>query len=455
MDEVLQVGGYQAMVVRKEAEEELATGTVVTPEDYPTPILRGDMRSLWEGTDHETMIAGPSETGKTFGVLHYLNMLMWKYPGAQAALLRKTYQSMHGSVLQTFRRILGKDTMVHAYGGERPEWFDYPNGSRVHVGGMDNPDKVLSSERDIIIFNQAEEATLGDWETLTTRCTGRSSVMPYPRIIGDANPGPSTHWILSRPTVKMLYSHHEDNPTLFDDKGVITEQGKRTIQILDALTGTRYQRLRLGKWVGAEGVVYADWSRELHLIDPFEIPSQWARYRVIDFGYTNPFVCLWLAEDLDGRLYLYREFYMSQRLVEDWAIDILEQSRGETYQFTVADHDAEGRATLESRGIYTQPAKKDVSEGIQAVQARLRKAGDGKPRLFVFRDCRVNAPDQVLADKHKPLSTAEEFDGYVWAKVQHSDRVKEEPRKEDDHGMDAIRYICYELDRGSSQGVFF
>jgi phage terminase large subunit len=220
---------------------------------------------LWDNTEHECVIAGPSETGKTYAALHKLHNLMLTHKGSQAAIVRKTYQSMHGSVLQTYRRILGKDTNVHSFGGEKPEWFDYPNGSRVFVGGMDNPQKVLSSERDFIFVNQAEELDLGDWETLTTRCTGRGGVAPFAQIFGDCNPGPSTHWILNRPSLRVLYSHHEDNPTLFDDSGQITEQGERTMQVLDALTGVRYKRLRLGLWVGAEGMVYEEWNREDHV----------------------------------------------------------------------------------------------------------------------------------------------------------------------------------------------
>lgn len=429
-----------------------------TKPKYPTPILRGAAQSLWTSQDHEAMIAGPSETGKTWAACHIQNYRAWKYPGMQGAIVRKTYASMHGSVLQTFRRILAECAkaglpMPHAFGGEKPDWFDYPNGSRIFVGGMDNPDRVLSSERDSIYFNQAEEGSLDDWETLSTRTTGRGSTseMGYSQLFGDCNPGPSTHWILSRDSLRLLHSRHEDNPTLYSDTGELTDQGKRTMAVLDTLTGTRYQRLRLGKWVGAEGLIYQEYDRDKHLIDPFPIPEDWPRFRTIDFGYTNPFVALWAAQDPDGRLYIYREYYMTQRLVEDWALDIVRASEGERYRFTVADHDAEGRGTLERRGISTLPARKDVSEGIQAVQARLRKQGDGKPRLFIFRDCRLNSPDPLLVDKHKPTSTAEEFDGYVWARVQHSDSSKEVPRKEDDHGMDALRYLCYELAGGSQR----
>lgn len=426
--------------------------------EYPTPTLRGDARALWNSEAQEVVISGPSECSKTWTSLHLLNSRAWAHDGFQGAIVRKVRADMDGTVLQTFRRILAQvGKPVQAYGGQSPDWYDYPNGSRIYVGGIDKPGKVLSSERDCIYFNQAEEATLDDWETLTTRVTGRGSVAPFTQIIGDCNPGPSTHWILAREGLQLLHARHEDNPTLYTDDGQITEQGKRTLAVLDSLTGTRYQRLRLGRWVGAEGMVYEDWDRSVHLIDPFEIPAGWPRYRVIDFGFTNPFVCQWWAADGDGRLYLYREFYQSQRLVEDWAAGIKAASEGETYQYTIADHDAEGRETLNTRGVSTDLANKDVSDGIQKVQVRLRAAGDGKPRLYLFRDCLAHSPDPLLVDKHRPTCTADEFDGYIWAKPARTtdgEKTKEEPRKQDDHGMDALRYLCNELDQAYGLGVY-
>jgi hypothetical protein len=107
----------------------------------------------------------------------------------------------------------------------------------------------------------------------------------------------------------MIESRHEDNPT-------VTESYLETLQ---ALTGVRYQRLYLGKWVAAEGIVYEEWDRKLHMLDRFEIPRNWPRYWAIDFGFTNPFVWQAWATDPDGRLIRYKEIYMSQRLVEDQA----------------------------------------------------------------------------------------------------------------------------------------
>jgi phage terminase large subunit len=411
--------------------------------------FRGAALRLQTENAHEVILSGPSETGKTVAELYKLNQLANQYPGMQGVIIRKVRADMDGTVLQTWQRIV-EGGRVTTFGGSKPEWFDYPNGSRVWVGGMDKPGKVLSGERDIIFVNQAEELSLDDWETLTTRTTGRAGHVPSPQIMGDCNPGGATHWIKSRSALLVLESRHEDNPTLYAD-GVLTERGKRTMAVLDALTGVRYQRLRLGRWVNAEGAVY-EFDAALNVVDHFEPPSSWRRIRSIDFGYSNPFVCQWFAIDPDGRMYLYRELYGTRRIVEDWAADIKRLSAGESIEATVADHDAEDRATLERHGVATRPARKEISPGIQAVQRRLSKAGDGRPRLFLMRGALVQA-DSELANMHKPVCTQQEMDVYVWPKAQDGRPMKETPVKENDHGMDAMRYAVMCADGGAPRAA--
>ncbi len=314
----------------------------------------GAAADLWMCKKPECLIAGPAETGKTLGALHKIDALAWKYPKAHIAIIRKTRQSMDASVLKTYQDKV-KHEAVATYGGHKPAWFDYPNGSRIVVGGMDNPNKILSSEFDVIYVNQTEELILDDWEKLLTRTTGRAGNIPNPQVIGDCNPGPRTHWILQRrhlPSVAFFESRHEDNPTLFDPPtGQITAQGRRTMAVLDSLSGVRYQRLRLGKWVSAEGQIYEGYDAAVHLIDRFDIPPDWRRFRVIDFGLVHSFVCQWWALDEDGRMYRYREIYMTGRTVKTHAAQINELSEGEKIEETICDHDAEDRATLAENGI--------------------------------------------------------------------------------------------------------
>lgn len=241
----------------------MPTVIIAEVQQGPGITFRGGAREMWRCKDHEVILSGPSETGKTFACLHKLDTLLWKYPRSQAVVLRKTLTSLYTSVLKTYRNVVGFGTdnqAVKFFGGERPEWADYPNGSRVYFGGMDNPQKSLSSERDFIYVNQAEELELDDWEILTTRCTGRAANAPYSQILADCNPGPKSHWILQRESLTFFESKHEDNPTLYDDDGVITERGRKTIEILERLTGVRYKRLRWGIWCQAEGAWFADFD---------------------------------------------------------------------------------------------------------------------------------------------------------------------------------------------------
>lgn len=398
-----------------------------------------------EITDHEWMLAGPAETGKTYAALWRLGKLCAETPGAKAAIIRKVRADMGGTVLETWDRIIGMQGGWAPVGGNHPEWYEHTNGSKVYIGGMDRPGKVLSGERDWLFVNQAEELALEDWETLSTRCTGRGAVTTTPMLFGDCNPGQPSHWILQRGALSVLHSRHEDNPTLYTEHGELTPQGIRSMAVLDSLSGVRKERLRFGRWVAAEGVVYEGWDRGTHYIDRFPIPAEWRRIRAVDFGYTNPFVCQWWAIDPDGRMYLYRELYQTRQLVEDLARKIVKLSAGERIDATVADHDAEDRATLERHGVPTIAALKAISPGIEAVQARLRAAGDGRSRLFVLRSS-LAARDDLLAAAHKPVCTADEFETYAWPKTSDGRSMKENPVDADNHGMDATRYAAMFLE---------
>jgi phage terminase large subunit len=283
--------------------------------------------------------------------------------------------------------------------------------------------------------------------------------MPFQQMIGDTNPDSPQHWLYRRAqtgSLKMLESRHEDNPVLFDSKtGTWTKAGVTYLATLDRLTGPRKDRLRHGKWVQAEGVVYPEFDRAVHLIDPFPIPADWRRIRTIDFGYANPFVCLWIAFDPDDRAYVYRELYMTQRTVKKHADQIrrlTSEAEEAMMEYTVADHDAEDRATLREENILTIPARKATSPGREAVAECLTVQGDGKPRLMFFRDCLVER-DQRLVEAKRPVSIIEEFDSYVWPKGQDGKAIKEEPVKEYDHGMDALRYAVMSMSRYLSGAV--
>jgi phage terminase large subunit len=424
---------------------------------------RGAAHELFGTHAGEVLLAGPAGTGKSRAALEKLHATALAVSGMRGLIVRKTLSSLGTTALVTWREHVIAEALdaglVDFYGGspEQPPQYRYPNGSIVAVGGMDKSTRIMSSEYDMIFVQEAIELTVDDWEAITSRL--RNGKVSYQQLIADTNPSTPTHWLKARcdrGQALLLHSRHEDNPRLYAEPGRLTGPGAAYMARLDALTGVRRERLRYGRWVAAEGMIYEDWDEAVHLIPHGAIPDEWARYLSVDFGYTNPFVAQWWAEDPDGRLVMYREIYQTQRLVEQHALDIAALSEHEPRaRAIVCDHDAEGRATLEKYlHRSTRGADKRVTVGIQEVASRLGRTGDGRPRLSIMRGALVHPTDPDLLDAKRPTCTAEEIPGYVWD-VAAGKAPKEVPRKEDDHGMDAMRYLVMFRARGKRQGVRF
>lgn len=451
----------------------------------------GNVRDFWFCKDPEVMLAGPYETGKTYGALQKLHNMLIKYQNARSIMVRKSYSSLKKSALKSYYdKVLPHppshpDCPVNVYGGGNPELITYPNGSELHLGGLDYPDKVLSSEWDYIFVPQAEELLHDDWQAMKSRNTGRAGNVPYPQMIGDCNPDIPTHWIINRPALTVIHTEHTDNPTLYvyesyknddgkwrmrlarDENGepILTRQGKMTMAALDSLEGVRYKRGRLGLWVGAEGQVYEGFDENVHVFNPAEMgwqnglpPAHWERYLSIDFGFRHPFVAQWWARDHDGVLYMYREIFFTERTVTEHVTGskstmggIAHHSQGEHYQAVICDWDAEDRATLENlTGWETVDADKRKSVGIELVQERLKVQGNSRPRIMFSRDALVEE-DELLKERYAPTSTIDEFPSYVWRELRAGKEMSsrdEEPVKKNDDGMDAMRYMVAHLDGG-------
>jgi PBSX family phage terminase large subunit len=398
----------------------------------------GVAREIFKRRDDELVLSGPAGTGKSRGLLEKMHAVAQKYDGSRQLIVRKTRTSLTTTTLVTFEQLVlppGAAEMSHS-------GAVYPNGSVINFGGMDKATKIMSSEYDIIACFEATEFTEDDWESLSTRL--RWDRLPYQQLAGDCNPSAPKHWLKQRANngkTVMLESRHEDNPTLWDGSKW-TRKGIAYIGKLDKLSGARYLRLRKGIWAAAEGMVYDDYDAAVHLVDRFDIPRDWPRIWVVDFGYTNPFCWQAWARDRDGRLFRYKEIYRTQRLVEDHAKAILKATEGEPRPIAIiCDHDAEDRATLERHlGLVTAGAYKSISPGIQATQRRLKKAADGRARIFFLRDSLVDR-DEALVDSHLPTCTEEEIESYVWPQNTNAKRGQgEHPVDKDNHGMDTMRY---------------
>lgn len=392
----------------------------------------------------EAIIHGPAETGKTLAALYKLHIAASTYENASVVIVRKTLASTYSTVLQMFQnKVLYEGCGAVPYGGQKPEWFDYPaTGARIWLTGMDKSSKVLSAEHDLIFWNQVEEATLDDWETLTTRTTGRAGNMPYSQTIGDCNPAWPLHWIYHRKSLKVFYSRHSENPTLFDQEtGEMTAQGHLTMGILQALTGLRRIRLLDGKAAQAEGMIYTDWNEPVHLVD--EAPQCRRHVAGVDWGYTHPGVIGVWGLNGDGAMYLRAQVYHAHRKSDWWAKRAVELNEEFEVEAWACDPSQPAYiAQFCDVGLNAFGAYNPVTPGIDAVAKRL-----AQNRLFVVRDNSRHLDQQLVAD-HLPHKMRDELPGYVWANV----KKKEVPIKEFDDGCDMMRYaVAYVDDVGKER----
>lgn len=403
----------------------------------------------WRDKSPILLLTGSAGGGKSRVAGEKLHGYLKKYPGCTGLMLRKAREYGSKSIVPFMQKtVIGSDPTVRMRKVDTS--FTYANGSILYWGGMRDdsqreglrsigPDGAL----DIVWIEEANQFTENDFNEILARMRGKSA--PWQQVILSCNPDDPNHWINQRLILggeaSVYYSGAKDNP----------HNPPGYTEFLNKLTGVLRTRLVEGRWSQAEGVVYDGFDPAIHVIEWFKIPSHWPRYRSIDFGYTNPFVCQWWALDDDGRAYLYREIYRTGKLCEDLAKEIKYLSHNENIVQTVADHDAEDRATLERHGVYTVPANKSVSPGIQAVTARLQKAGDGRPRLFILRGA-LTDEDPALKSRRAPHSTEAEITGYIWQKAPDGKPIKETPLKQNDHGMDAMRYMMMALDK---KGVYF
>lgn len=439
----------------------------------------GSCKEVMEDRGAEVLISGPAGTGKSRACLEKIHAICLQTPNVRALILRKTLRSLGSTALVTWRNYVAKEALstqdVVYYGGSAQEapQYRYSNGSSVTIGGLDNPTRVMSAEYDIIYIQEATEVTVEDVEFCKTRL--RNWKISFQQLLMDCNPAGEKHWLKLRcneKITKLIESRHEDNPRLYNEDGTLTPEGVKYMAILDALTGVRYKRLRLGLWVSAEGVVYEEFDPYYHVLswsldeegNRIPLPEEWERYWVIDFGYAHPFVCKWYAKGPDGEFYMYREIYMTQRTVEEHAQTIMDcvtetvevkwydhfnrtwRSREETHWTepypvaVICDHDLEGRRTFEKHtGIGTQAAFKRVYEGIMAVKDRLKFNAEGNCGLYYMEDAIVEV-DQYLVDNVLPTQSTDEVACYIW-KVSKDGRREDEPVKKDDHGMDCDRYL--------------
>lgn len=329
-------------------------------------------------------------------------------------------------------------------------YIEFEWGSVVEVKSADHPDSLVGEGLDWLIFDECASCKSIVWEqylrpTLTDRL-GWAIFISTPRGYNwfyelykrgkDPNYPDWDSWQF--PTSTNIYIKPEE-----------IEEARRT------LSKQTFAQEYEAQFTTNAGQVYSDFSEELHVVNEQEFPDvrNMKRFRAIDFGYENPFVCLYIAVDEDDRVWIYDEYYSRHKSLEAHCYELNRGTRiGEQtikvpcnkkynkdvitvvdpkcYVFTVCDVSAKGaRMTLLEHGIETIASKSDVIRGIELIRKQLMVRPDGKPGLLVSSKC---------------INTIREFNLYSY----DTDNNNEEPKKENDHAMDALRYFMIQWSQG-------
>lgn len=410
------------------------------------------------------------------------------YPGARVALSREERASMESTTLLTLRSEIVPAEIWAACWKESKSTLYLPNGSEIAAFGLDRPGRALGARYGLAVVDQAEQLDYNQF-TIINSCVMQVG-MPWHQTLLLFNPDSPEHWAFKR------YRPDEGDGVRLDERGepfarvvhvlpddlmdLLSEQSRNRLDSMDGVWKLRY---RLGLWAAFEGSVYGDlWATSLHVVDGESDrgvagwaewggfpPPNWPRYRAVDFGLTNPFVLQWWAESPDGVFYRYREVYQTGRITEDHArqavqleADELEtlrrhaKGRGERWDdylgglwFRMGVSDParpDLRETLARFGLGTVPASNDILAGVETVRGLL-KNGLGGPRIRFVKDALVERDASLVAAK-SPTCTEEEVPGYRWQKARSTASEvgpRDLPIKENDHGLDAMRYLFHTL----------
>lgn len=145
-----------------------------------------------------------------------------------------------------------------------------------------------------------------------------------------------------------------------------------------------------------ENVVFGDFDPDTH-VKPVEYDPNLPLYRALDFGFVNPFVCLWIQPDGQGTIRVIDEYVRSRATIDVHAQQLKDQTPCAEEQVAATFCDPAGAGTsditgtstvreLRALGIPTRYRRSGIIEGIELIRRAIR-SGDGQSHLVISPRC--------------------------------------------------------------------
>jgi len=329
-------------------------------------------------------------------------------------------------------------------------------GSSVEVRSAEHPESLVGEGLDWVIMAEAAKLKLSHWEkfirpTLSDK-RGDAVFVSTPegfnwffdvyQLGQSTDPDLDDWWSYKSPT----WENDIIFPGGIKDKEIQSVKKTLSPEVFDQEYGAEFTSFA--------GRIYSEFDEGYHVIDHYNFNPEWPNYLAFDFGFRNPFVCLNIQiNPATDDIYVWDEYYVRNVTTPDharnlkshitWRVDggyYDPAGPEEATSMMKIFHETHEYNNLWLNKVMLQPAPNEWKSGVERVKEwlKLRPRTDdmgyettGKvPKFFVDRSCR---------------NTIKEFNTY--RVIEQSDRVteskdpKEEPRKKDDHAMDAIRYF--------------
>ena len=224
---------------------------------------------------------------------------------------------------------------------------------------------------------------------------------------------------------------------------IVFPGGRMDPEILDAeadLTEDEFARQYGAEFVEKSGSVMKEWDDDFHLAD-LKYRKGWPLFGAVDYGFTNPFVWLWVQVDpLNGYVHVLRERRWQMLDTEEIAKDMLSNPIDAAFiramvRFYPDPAEPDDTRTLMRK--FRKPAVKETGGELKTrlalIRQHLKPAIEGlplehdeqRPKMYVDRSCTQLAWEMR--------------EGYRWP--EHRSEVrndKEHPLDKDNHGVEAL-----------------
>lgn len=368
-------------------------------------------------------------------------------PNMKALLVRRSTEELRELI--SVSKLLYPRAIEGAKFLERDKTWVFPSGATLWMSYLDRDDDVSRYQGQAYNWIGFDELTQWPtpyaWNYLRSRLrtTSNSGLKLYQRAT--SNPGGvGHHWVKRTfidpsPPNKAFWAVDPDSgevmtwpkghskegqpllkrrfipATLFDNP-YLADDGMYEANLL-SLPEAERRRLLEGDWDVADGAAFPEFKRETHVVEPFEIPRSWTKFRACDYGYGSHTGVLWFAVAPDEQLIVYRELYVTRVTAEKLADLILDIEVDDRVKYGVLDSSLwhnrgdTGPSLAEQmivKGCRWRPSDRSKGSrvaGKNEIHRRLQIDDfTEEPRMVIFNNCTnlISQLPSLPLDKNNP-----------------------------------------------------